>query len=187
MNWFDITIGILLLLAFINGYRKGLVMQLIGLAGILMAVIFGGKFANIILPYLDRVFDLSPQTLHVLSYVIAFVAILLIAALVGQIIERIVDIIFLDFFNRLFGGIIGIATTVIILSLLLNLLLTFDKDERIISAKIKNNSFFFERIEPVVPAIVPYLNKELWNEYIPERYKKEKIDEAVLKAFLNST
>ncbi|MDR0333835.1 MAG: CvpA family protein [Dysgonamonadaceae bacterium] len=173
MNWLDITIVILLLLAFINGYRKGLVMQLIGLAGILLAVIFGGKFANIISPHLDRVFELSPQVLHVLSYVIAFVAILLVASLVGQIIERIVDIIFLDFFNRLFGGIVGIAATVVILSLLLNLLLAFDKDERIISARIKSNSFFFERIEPVVPAIVPYLNKELWNEYIPERYNSK--------------
>jgi membrane protein required for colicin V production len=168
MNWFDITIGIFLLLAFINGYRKGLIMQLIGLAGILLAIIFGGKFASVILPHLDRTFDWSPQVLHVLSYALAFVAIALVASLAGQIIERIINIIFLSFFNRILGGVTGVAIAMIVFSLLLNLLLVFDKDEQIIGARIRNNSFFFERIEAVVPTIAPYLNKELWDEYIPE-------------------
>jgi membrane protein required for colicin V production len=173
MNWLDITIGILLLLAFIIGYRKGLIMQLIGLAGILLAVFFGGKFAKIILPELERVFDFSSELLLVLSYIVAFVAIALIAYLAGQMIEKIVDVFFLDFFNRLFGGIIAIITMVVVLSLLLNLVLILDKNEQIISARVKSNSFFFERIKPVVPVIVPYLKKESWNEYIPERYKEE--------------
>ena len=48
MNWFDILIGILLLLAVVNGYRKGLIMQLVGLATLILAAIFGGRLAEII-------------------------------------------------------------------------------------------------------------------------------------------
>ncbi len=33
-------------------------------------------------------------------------------------------------------------------------------------------SFFLERVEAVVPAVVPYLNKELW-ELIPKNYREE--------------
>ena len=59
-----------------------------------------------------------------------------------------------------------------ILSIILNLVLMLDKKENLISKEIKNESFFFERVEAVVPAVVPYLDKELW-EYIPENYREE--------------
>ena len=42
-----------------------------------------------------------------------------------------------------------------------------------ISNEIRKESFFFERVETVVPAIVPYLDKEFWEEYVPENYRKE--------------
>lgn len=48
-----------------------------------------------------------------------------------------------------------------------------DKRENIINSEIKQESFFFKRVEAVVPAIVPYLNKEFWEEYIPENYRNE--------------
>lgn len=173
MNWFDIIIGIFLLLALINGYRKGLIMQLIGLAIILLAVIFGGKLAGLIMPELYRIFNFSPEMLHVLSYIVAFAAIALVATLVGQIIERIVDFVFLGFFNRLLGSITAMATTMVILSLLLNLVLILDKEDQIIGRGIEDESFFFGRVQAVVPAIVPFLNKETWEEHLPERIRNE--------------
>jgi membrane protein required for colicin V production len=176
MNWLDIVIGLFLLLAFFNGYRKGLVMQLIGLAAILLAAVFGGKLAGMIVPELDAIFNMTPQVLLVLSYVIAFAAIFLVAILVGQIIERIVDFVLLGFFNRLFGSIVAAATTVVALSLLLNLVLILDINEQIIDSRVQNESFFFERVQSVVPSIVPFLNKEFWNELIPEKYNDEEIE-----------
>ena len=59
-----------------------------------------------------------------------------------------------------------------ILSIILNLVLMLDKNENLISKEIKKESFFFERVEVVIPAVVPYLNKELW-EFIPENYREE--------------
>jgi len=41
MNWFDLLIALLLLIALVNGYRKGLIMQLVGLATLVLAAIFG--------------------------------------------------------------------------------------------------------------------------------------------------
>ena len=177
MNWLDIVIGFFLLIAFFEGYRKGLIMQLVVLAGVLIAVIFSGKLANVIQPTLERITDFTPETLQVASYILAFIAIAIVAVVVGRLVETIINVIFLGFFNRLLGGVIAMATTVVIFSLALNLLLILDTDNQIFSERTKSDSFFFNRVETVVPAIVPYLNRELWERYLPEIYREEDMDD----------
>lgn len=173
MNWFDILVAILLLIAIIKGYRKGLIMQIVGLAIILLAAIFGGRLATIILPELNRLINLTPEAARVISYIIAFVCIAFVISLIGRLIERFVNVVFLSFANRLAGAIIAAGTTMVVLSILLNLILILDKNDSVFKPEIKKESLFYERVEAVVPAIVPYLNRELWNQYVPEKYREE--------------
>ncbi|MDD4777064.1 MAG: CvpA family protein [Fermentimonas sp.] len=173
MNWFDLTILIFLLIALVKGYRKGFIMQLVGLAVIILAAIFGGKLAETILPEINRFMEISPNFARVLSFLIAFGLIAVVISLLGRLIEKFADVVLLSFVNRLLGSVIAIGTMMVVLSIVLNLLLMLDKRENIITAEIKKESFFFERVEVVIPAIVPYLNKEFWEEYIPENYRNE--------------
>lgn len=173
MNWFDLTISILLLLAVINGYRKGLIMQLVGLAIIVLAALFGGKLAKMIYPELIQFVNLSPEVAKVLSFILAFAAIAIALSLVGRLLQRFIDVVLLSFVNRLLGAIIAAGTMMVILSIILNLVLILDEKEQIINKKTKSESFFFERVEAVVPAIVPYLVPMLWDEYVPKQYREE--------------
>lgn len=173
MNWFDILIAILLLVAFVNGYRKGLIMQLVGLVTIVLAAIFGGKLATTILPELNRMINLAPDVAKVISYVLAFGLIAVGISLIGRFLERFIDVVFLSFINRLTGAVVAVGTMMVFLSVLLNLVLMLDKTEVAIKREVKEESFFFPRVEAVVPAIVPYLNQELWDEYVPEKYREE--------------
>ncbi len=59
-----------------------------------------------------------------------------------------------------------------------------DKNELIIKKNIKEESFFFERVEVVLPAIVPYIDKEFSDGYVPEKYRKE-IEKKVGQHFSN--
>jgi membrane protein required for colicin V production len=61
----------------------------------------------------------------------------------------------------------------VFLSIILNLILLLDNDEVVISQKVRQESFFYERVEAVIPAIIPYLKKELWEDYIPHPYRKD--------------
>ena len=184
MNWFDLVILILLLIAIVNGYRNGLIQQLVGLAIILLSAIFGGKLAAYILPELNRFIELSPNLARVLSFVLAFAAIALVISFIGKLIQRLLSVILLSTVNRILGSIIAVGTLMFILSIILNLVLMLDKNESLISKEIKKESFFFERVEAVVPAVVPYLNKELW-EFIPENYREE-IDKKSDSIFQNT-
>jgi len=61
----------------------------------------------------------------------------------------------------------------VLLSIILNLVLMLDKKQTVINRKIKTESFFFERVETVIPAIVPYMDKEIWENHIPKNYREE--------------
>lgn len=173
LNWFDIVILVFLLIAFINGYRKGLVTMLVGLATVILAAVFGGKLAARILPELQKLFDMSPQVANVLSYVAAFFLIAIVVSLAGKMVQKIFESVNLSFVNRLLGSVISLATTMVVCSILLNLVLMLDFDEKIIKPEVKKESFFYDRVRVVVPAIVPYLDKEIWEEYVPEKYRKQ--------------
>ena len=172
-NWFDLTVGILLLLAVINGYRKGLIMQLVGLAILVLSAIFGGRVAEMILQHLTGWINLSHEAARVLSFLLAFAAIAIALTLVGKLIQRFFDLVLLSFLNRLIGAVIAAGTMMLFLSILLNLLLLLDRNETVISPQIKEESFFYSRVEAVVPAIVPHLNSRLWDEYVPKSYREE--------------
>ncbi len=173
MNWFDILIAVLLLVAFVNGYKKGLIMQLVWLATIVLAAIFGGKLAAVILPELNRLIKVAPDVAKVISYLLAFAGIAVAISLIGRLLQRFIDVVFLSFVNRLAGSVVALGTLMVLLSIILNLVLMIDKREVVIKREIKEESFFFEHIEAVVPAIVPYLSKEFWDEHVPEKYREE--------------
>ena len=173
MNWFDLLVGILLLMAFINGYRKGLIIQLVGLVSILLAAIYGGKIAERILPVISNLTDISPTIARFIAFFVAFASIAIILSLIGRVIEKFVDVVLLSFINRILGSVIALGTMMVFLSIILNLILLLDNDEVVISQKVRQESFFYERVEAVIPAIIPYLKKELWEDYIPHPYRKD--------------
>lgn len=172
LNWFDIIITIALITAFASGFRQGLIRQLINLCGLILGVVFAGQTAKIILPWLLQITHIPHNIASVVSYLMAFAIIMAIIALLGSIIQKFIAIIHLGFFNKLLGSMVSIGTATVVLSLILNVVLMLDPKEKIIKKETKEDSFFFERIQIVIPAIVPYLNKEVWKQYIPEQQKE---------------
>lgn len=166
--FFDLVILLFLLVAFVKGYRKGLISMLISMATIVIAAIFGGKIAETIHPHISETINASPQWSNIIAYTLAFLLIALVLSLIGRVVQKLFEAVYLGFINRIAGAIISIASTMIILSLVINLITAVDFQERLIKPHIKKESFFYERVQAVIPAIVPYLNFESIQEIIPE-------------------
>lgn len=171
MSWFDIIVSIILLLGFVKGAQKGLVMQLAGLVAIIIAAIFAGKAAKIILPFLLNNTNISISVATVISYISTFTAIVFAVRFVGKMLHGLFEAIHINFLNKILGAIIGVASTMIVLSILLNLAIMLDPKEELITRNIKSETYFYSKIQVVVPAIVPYLKKDLLEQYIPEQLK----------------
>lgn len=183
MSWFDIIILLILLGAFIRGIQKGLTMQLAGLVAIIIGAIFAGKAADIILPFLLRTVNISANIAVVTSYILAFVIIVFGIKFIGKMLHSLFEALHLSFLNKILGAIVGVISASVVLSILLNLAVMLDPEEDLVTRDLKRDTFFYSKIQVVVPTIVPYLKKEVWEKYIPEQLKldeekrKEKDDE----------
>lgn len=172
-NWFDIVTIFLLIFALIKGYKKGLIMQITGMLTIILSAVFGGRVAKVILPQLQNYFQTLPSNIGtVISYAIAFVCIGLVISLIAKLVHKLFNAANLSFVNRLLGSIISLSTMMIILSLIINLVQMIDFKEDIIKPNIKKESFFYKPVQSIIPAIVPYLNKEALVKLAPKNYRK---------------
>lgn len=147
--------------------------MLVELSIIVVATIFGGKLASNILPELEKITNLSDQWANVVSYVIAFAIIAVALTLIGNIIQKLINLVSLTFINRIAGGIISMSISVILISILINIILIIDINKDIFKPDMISKSFFFDRVQSVVPAITPYLDNEEIEKIIPEKYIRE--------------
>ena len=173
MSWFDIIVFLVLLGAFIKGMRKGLAMQIAGLAAIVIGAIFAGKAANIILPYLLEIINISSNVAVMLSYAIAFIIIVVGIKIIGRMLHNLFEALYISFLNKILGAALGVVSASLVLSILVNLAVILDTEQDIITERIKTETFFYSKIQKVAPIIVPYLKEEIWEKHIQERIQKD--------------
>ena len=173
MSWFDIIVFLVLLGAFIKGMRKGLAMQIAGLAAIVIGAIFAGKAANIILPYLLEIINISSNVAVMLSYAIAFIIIVVGIKIIGRMLHNLFEALYISFLNKILGAALGVVSASLVLSILVNLAVILDTEQDIITERIKTETFFYSKIQKAAPIIVPYLKEEIWEKHIQERIQKD--------------
>lgn len=175
-SWFDIIVALILLSSFVRGMQKGFVMELAGFVAVIIGAIFAGKLAVIILPFLVNTITISVNAAGVISYILAFILLAFAVNFVGKRIHRLFEVMQINFLNRILGAVIGVGIAMVLLSIVLNLAVRLDPAEEVITEKIKTETFFYSRVQIVVPTIVPYLNRDLWEKYIPEKLRPDELE-----------
>ena len=79
MNTLDIILLVLLLIAAVAGWRKGIIVQACGIAGLVLGILFAMRFSRTIGGWLGVGEELSP----VLGFVVILVVSILVLALIG--------------------------------------------------------------------------------------------------------
>ena len=115
MNVLDIILAVLLVVGAVNGFRKGIISQLCGLAGVLLGVWLGFKFSD------QLGLWLGVEIGEIASFVIIFIGAVLLAALAGKISAAILKATGLGIINRLGGMALSLVVYILISSLLLGL------------------------------------------------------------------
>jgi membrane protein required for colicin V production len=105
MNWLDIVIAIILVIAILMGLKTGLIKMVISLVGLILAIFLAGRFYVALADKLT--FISSDQVARIAAYVIIFIVVMIIAAIVAWILTKLVSIILLGWLNHLGGAVIG--------------------------------------------------------------------------------
>jgi len=123
-NYFDITIGAIVLILGIKGFMNGFIKEIFGLAGLVAGVYFGSRFANTAAAFINSHFLQMQNTtlLKLLGFLAVLIIVWLGATVLGSVLSKLTSVSGLSFINRLFGFIAGGGKYFIIFALIVTAL-----------------------------------------------------------------
>jgi membrane protein required for colicin V production len=122
MQILDIILALILVTFIIFGYRKGLIGELLQLAGLIISFLLIGKYAPLVKAGLIMKWNLGPFLATLCSYLLIFILIAIIIQLVRMGMEHFVEALNLNFLNRSLGAVFGILSGLFFFALILILI-----------------------------------------------------------------
>lgn len=151
MNWVDMFVAIIVVLAVINGARKGLFREIAALIAVGFSVVFAINHSDWLAARIAGFVNSPPHLLFVISVIILLVFTIALFKLIGLGLYKIANPASLKYSDKYGGGIIGALRGVILLSLMLTLLLFFPSLDRI-------NAYIDSSVSaPYIRNVVPLL------------------------------
>jgi len=108
-NYFDITIGAIVLILGIKGFMNGFIKEVFGLVGLVGGVYFASRLSDTAATFIETNFLQLENTalLKLLGFMAILIIIWLSATILGSIFSKLTSASGLGFINRLFGFIAG--------------------------------------------------------------------------------
>ena len=167
MNYIDIILGILLFLAAISGFSKGLIVEVVSLAALILGILGAIQFSYVTSEFLVENFEMSTKHLNIISFVVTFIVIVILVHIVGNVVNKIAEIPVLGCLNKLAGLVFGLVKGALIMSVLLVVFDNIDEDVHILPESAKENSWMYEPIRSFAPSIFPFI--ENWDLNLSEK------------------
>ncbi len=124
MNFFDITIIIILGFCVIRGVFRGLIKELASIIGVLGGFYAAYSYYMVLARLLSRWIS-NTAYLNILSFLIIFCGVLIIISILGVVIKYVLNIAFFGWVDRICGAGFGIIKGILIASVLLITLTAF--------------------------------------------------------------
>ncbi len=159
MSVLDIILGALLLFGLVNGFIKGLFVEMASLLALVLGVYGAIHFSDFAADLLQSRFDWSEKTINITAFAITFVVIVLTISLAGKALTKIADFAALGIINKLLGGVFGALKIGLILSIIL---IVFDKMNRTLPFVDKSEleeSVLYNPVKSLAPTIFPSIIK----------------------------
>lgn len=163
LTGWDIALGIILILGFISGFRKGLIREIASLVALVAGVYVALHFSYFLVDFLRDMITLSDKYINLLALLLTFVMMVILVLMAGKLITKLVHGASLGWFNRILGGIFGFLKTAFILSVLLMFIIPFFEDTNGEKSENIQNSVLFEPIEKMGENILPSIAKKIKN------------------------
>ncbi len=123
MNWLDIVILVVVVIAIFLGLRIGIIKAVFSLAGLIVGVILAGRYY---VPLSERLsFILQANIAEIVAFAIILIGVMVIAGVSAILLNRVVSAVMLGWVNHLGGAIFGLALGAILCSVLLAIWVKF--------------------------------------------------------------
>jgi membrane protein required for colicin V production len=159
MNTLDIVILVIVSLLTLLGLKKGFIISLATLAGLLLGIYLAIHFSHYAAGVIDRNFHPGSFWLPALAYGLTFLVVLTGVWFVGKMVEKLVEATGMGVLNHIGGALLGFVKGVLIMSAILYLIALADPKGTILNPKIKETSIFYRPVAAIIPALIKLTGK----------------------------
>lgn len=151
----DVLFGILLLLAVIKGFRRGLVIAVFSVVAIIVGIAAAMKLSTLVAGWLQDSTSVSVQWLPFLSFAIVLIGVILLIRLGANLIEASMEVTLLGWVNRL-GGIV---LYIIVYTLAFSVFLFYATQLKLLKEDTIADSIVYSKIQPLAPLVINTVGK----------------------------
>jgi membrane protein required for colicin V production len=146
----DIVFAIIIVLALIKGFQKGLVVALFSFVAFFIGLAAALKLSALVAGYLGKSTNISNQWLPIISFAVVFIIVIILVRLGAKMIEKSVQAVMLGWLNKIGGIIFFLAIYITIFSVLL-----FYADQlNLLQQETINKSVSYKYVQPWGPKII---------------------------------
>jgi membrane protein required for colicin V production len=149
LNWVDFFIFVVLIIAFANGYRRGMFKEISTFIGLLITIVFALYYADWLSLKSEGRLNFSPSIVYLISFLIIFVSFQVFLKLLGHFFYKMVKITPLKRYDKIGGGGFGLIKGAFALSLIFLMFILFPKFQSY------NEAIDQSTMAPVFRKIVP--------------------------------
>jgi membrane protein required for colicin V production len=149
----DLFFFIIVLLALIQGWRKGLILALFSMVCGLIGLAAAVKLSAVVASHLKSDLHLSTRWLPVIAFILVFIIVILIIRWSGRLLERLIRLVLLEWLNKI-GGIL---LFLVLYFSIYSIILFYGTRTRFISRAAIDNSHFYSLIAPFGPAVIRFI------------------------------
>lgn len=146
----DLAFALILILAVVKGYQRGLIVGLFSLVAVIIGLAAALKLSAVVAGYIGKTVKVSEEWLPLLSFAVVFIIVILLIRLGAKAIESVVQVAFLGWVNRLGGIILYVAIYTIVFSVLL----FYAEQMKWIDRDTINKSLTYSYIQPWGPKAI---------------------------------
>lgn len=174
LNAIDIITLLVVLWAVVNGWRRGVVLQLCSLAGIVVSLYLAAAYG----PEAGVRLHLGESWAAPGGFLIVAIVTLLTVALIGRLLRRIFRFAGLGALDILLGILISLAKWLLLLSALYSALGALNRTARIVEGESLERSRTFGPVCRIADTVLPFVRESFdatgWERWLPESEPKKK-------------
>lgn len=151
----DIIIVILLVMAAIKGYQRGLIVALFSVIAFIIGLAAAMKLSAAVAGYIGKAVKVSDQWLPVISFAVVFIVFVLLIRWGANLIQKGVELALLGWVNRLGGVLLYCGLYILIFSVLI----FYAEQVELLKPETKNASVTYPYVQPWGPVVIDGFGK----------------------------
>jgi membrane protein required for colicin V production len=151
----DLILLVPLLIGAYTGYKRGLIMELVGIIALILAVMGAFKLLHTGIEFLSKYIPEYSNFIPFIAFIGIFIGILILVNLLGRMTKKFLDLTILGAFDNIAGALIGIFKWAFLLSVVLWLSLQVNLE---IPDALTDNSILYPYIVGLAPKVGAYIS-----------------------------